>query len=596
METKLPVADLPVFDRNFWDGTFRFTRIGTGSLGGKAGNLVVIKDLLAQAVATWHFSGFEVTVPTMAVIATDCFDEFIQRNSLNELPIEELPDDRIGHAFQQANLPVELLGDLRALSLQVTTPLAIRSSSLLEDGLDRPFAGVYATKMIPNNQLDPDTRFRRLTEAIKFVYASTYFRQARNYIKTTGHDPREEKMAVIIQEVVGLRHGDRFYPNISGVGRSFNFYAIPPARPEDGVVNLALGLGKTIVDGGISWTYSPAYPKKPPPFDSVTELLGGTQTKFWVVNMGKPPAYDPVSELEYLAFADLKVAEADDTLRFVASTFDPDRERVVPGTGPRGARILDFAPLLVLEQAPLNVLIQSLLQAAEDDLNAKVEIEFAIAIDQPRGQPARYRLGFLQVRPMVVSNEMVEVTAEDLWGKDVIVASDMVMGNGIQDGIQDIVFVRAEKFSCMHTAEIAEEVGAINQVLVEEHRPYLLIGFGRWGSSHPSLGIPVDWSQISGAQTIVEATLPEMNVELSQGSHFFHNLSSFRASYFMVRQDGPFSIDWDWLNQQPAVTETELLRHVRAASPVLVKVDGRAARGVVTRSGRARRARTRNES
>ena len=585
VETELRAAGLPVFDRNFWDGTFRFTRIGTGSLGGKAGNLVFIKDLLAQTVGAGQFPGFEVTVPTMAVIATDCFDEFIQRNRLDELPVENLSDDRIGHAFQQAGLPVELLGDLRALSLQVKTPLAIRSSSLLEDALDRPFAGVYATKMIPNNQLDPDTRFRRLTEAIKFVYASTYFREARDYIKTTGHDPKEEKMAVIIQEVVGLRHGDRFYPNLSGVARSFNFYAIPPARPQDGVVNLALGLGKTIVDGGISWTYSPAYPKKPPPFDSVTELLRGTQTRFWAVNMGKPPAFDPVSEVEYLVYDDLKAAEEDDTLRFVASTFDPARERVIPGIGSRGARILDFAPMLVLEQAPLNAVIQNLLQAAEEDLNAKVEIEFAVSIEQLRGEPARYRLGFLQVRPMVVSDETVEVTDVDLSSPATIVASSMVMGNGIEEGIQDIVFVRPETFSCMRTAEIAGEVGAINRALVEAHRPYLLIGFGRWGSSQPTLGIPVDWSQISGAKTIVEATLPEMNVELSQGSHFFHNLSSFRASYFMLRHDGPFSINWDWLNQQPIVTETELVRHVRLATPVLVKVDGRTARGVVLHTG-----------
>ena len=592
METKLPVADLHVFDRNFWDGTFRFTRIGTGSLGGKAGNLVFMKDLLAQAVSAEQFPGFDVTVPTMAVIATDCFDEFIQRNRLNELLVEELSDDRIGHAFQKADLPVELLGDLRALSLQVKTPLAIRSSSLLEDALDRPFAGVYATKMIPNNQFDADTRFRHLTEAIKFVYASTYFREARDYIKTTGHDPKEEKMAVIIQEVVGLRHGDRFYPDLSGVGRSYNFYSVPPARPEDGVVNLALGLGKTIVDGGISWAYSPAYPKKPPPFDSITELLRGTQTKFWAVNMGKPPAFDPVSEVEYLVHADLKDAEADDTLRFVASTFDPTRERVIPGIGSRGARILDFAPMLVLEQAPLNAVIRNLLRAAEEDLNAKVEIEFAVSIEQPRGEPPRYRLGFLQVRPMVVSDETVEVTDGDLSSPDTIIASSMVMGNGIEKGIQDIVFVRPEAFSCMRTAEIAGEVGAINRALVEAHRPYLLIGFGRWGSSQPTLGIPVDWSQISGAKTIVEATLPEMNVELSQGSHFFHNLSSFRASYFMVRHDGPFSINWGWLNQQSVITETALVCHVRLANPVLVKVDGRTARGVVMRSGE----RTTNES
>ena len=261
-DLKAVVADLPAFDRHFWDGTFRFTRIGTGALGGKASGLAFAKDLLAETIDASAFPDIDVNVPTMAVIATDCFDEFIARNRLGELRVEELPDDRIGHAFQQADLPVELLGDLRALIEQVKTPLAIRSSSLLEDALNRPFAGVYGTKMIPNNQFDPDTRFRRLTEAIKFVYASTYFREARDYIKTTGRDPSEEKMAVIIQEVVGRRHGDRFYPDVSGVARSYNFYPTGPARPEEGVASLALGLGKTIVDGGVSWTFSPAYPEK----------------------------------------------------------------------------------------------------------------------------------------------------------------------------------------------------------------------------------------------------------------------------------------------------------------------------------------------
>src|SRR3974377_879001 len=304
IETKPALADLPVFDRNFWDGTFSFTRIGTGALGGKAGGLAFIKDLLTQAIDPAVYPNVEVNVPTMAVIATDCFDQFIQRNRLRELRFEQLTEDRIGHAFQRADLPVELLGDLRALSQQVRTPLAIRSSSLLEDELDRPFAGFYATKMIPNNQFDADTRFRRLVEAIKFVYASTFFREARDYIRTTGRPTAEEKMAVIIQEVVGQRHDDRFYPNLSGVGRSYNFYSVPPALPEDGVVNLALGLGKTIVDGGVTWTYSPEYPKKPPPFADITELLRGTQTEFWAVNMGKPPAYDPVSEVEYLSRAE----------------------------------------------------------------------------------------------------------------------------------------------------------------------------------------------------------------------------------------------------------------------------------------------------
>ena len=585
-DLKTVIADLPVFDRHFWDGTFRFTRIGTGALGGKASGLAFAKDLLAETIDASAFSDLDVNIPTMAVIATDCFDEFIARNRLGELRVEELPDDHIGHAFQQADIPVELLGDLRALIEQVKTPLAIRSSSLLEDALNRPFAGVYGTKMIPNNQFDSDTRFRRLTEAIKFVYASTYFREARDYIKTTGRDPSEEKMAVIIQEVVGRRHGDRFYPDLSGVARSYNFYPTGPALPEEGVVSLALGLGKTIVDGGVSWTFSPAYPKKPPPFGSVQEMLRGTQTEFWAVNMGKPPAYDPVSETEYLVTAGLKEAEADDVLRFLASTFDPARDRVVPGLGAHGPRILDFAPLLVLEQFPINHLIKALLKTAENALGANVEIEFAVTIQESRDEPTKARLGFLQVRPMVVSEQIVNVSVEDLSDPNAILASDAVMGNGIADNIHDIVFVRPEHFSPMQTPVIAQQLDLINQQLSDQHQPFLLIGFGRWGSSHPSLGIPVVWSQISGARAIVEATLPEMNVELSQGSHFFHNLSSFRTSYFMVRHDGGFAIDWDWLNRQPIVQETEFVRHVRPTGTLTVRVDGRSRRGVVLSVGR----------
>ncbi len=585
IQTKPQSADLPAFDRNFWDGTFRFTRIGTGSLGGKASGLVFIKDLLSRAVDPAVYPGVEVNVPTMAVIAADCYSDFIQRNHLSDLKFDDMTDSRIGHAFQQADLPTELLGDLRALSEQVKTPLAIRSSSLLEDALDRPFAGVYATKMIPNNQPDADTRFRKLIEAIKFVYASTCFREARDYIRTTGCQPEEEKMAVILQEVVGRRHNDRFYPDVSGVGRSYNFYCSPPATPKDRVVNLALGLGKTIVDGGLSWTYSPAYPRKPAPFGSIDEMFRATQAEFWAVNMGKPPAYDPVSETEYMVQAGLTEAEADGTLRFVASTFDPGRNRVVPGTGARGPRILDFAPLLVLEAFPLNAIVQALLQASERALSAEVEIEFAVTLEQPLNQAAKLRLGFLQVRPMAVSSDVVEVTAEDLSAPQVVVASDRVMGNGVETDIHDIVFVRPENFSTMRTPEIAQELGDINRKLVEERRPYVLIGFGRWGSSHPSLGIPVDWSQISGARAIVEATLPDMNVELSQGSHFFHNLTSFRAMYFTVRHDGEFPIRWEWLNQQPVVAETALVRHVRPLNPVAVRVDGRSSRGVVVTDG-----------
>jgi hypothetical protein len=578
----IATVDLPVFDRNFWDGTFRFTRIGSGSIGGKASGLVFVKDLLASQLGQFgQIPNIEINVPTLAVIATDFFDEFLAQNKLLELPFEEMSDDRIGQAFQKTDLPVELLGDLRALSQQVKTPLAIRSSSLLEDRLGRPFAGVYATKMIPNNQFDGDTRFRKLVEAIKCVYASTYFREAREYIRTTGNKPSDEKMAVIIQEIVGLRHGDRFYPDIAGVARSYNYYPSGSAQPEQGVVSLALGLGKTIVDGGLAWTFSPEYPKVSPPYGSVREMIDGTQTNFWAVNMGKAPEYDPVSETEYLVQATLKDAEADETLRPLVSTFDPERDRMVPGINARGPRVLDFAPLLVLEQLPLNHIIKAVMQAAENVIEEKVEIEFAITIQERRGEAPLIRFGFLQVRPIVVSRTSVSVGESELTDTGAILASDKVLGNGVIEDVRDIVFVRPESFSSEHTPAIAQEIGEINKGLREQGRSYLLIGFGRWGSSHSSLGIPVDWSQISGARAIVESTLQNMNVDLSQGSHFFHNLSSFEAAYFMMRYDGRFRINWDWLNQQTLEKETDYVRHVRLANPLLIKVDGRSGRGVI---------------
>jgi Pyruvate phosphate dikinase, AMP/ATP-binding domain len=576
-------AQLPVFDRHFWDGKFRFTQIGTEALGGKASGLAFVKDLLRDVLQGELFQRLTIDVPVMAVIATDFFDKFIAQNHLADLPFDEMTDQRIGDAFQKTDLPVDLLGDLRALIQQVTTPLAVRSSSLLEDSLQRPFAGVYATKMIPNNQFDADTRFRRLTEAIKFVYASTFFREARDYMTTTGRSYRDEKMAVILQEVVGQRHGDRFYPEISGVARSYNFYSLAPASPRDGVVSLALGLGKIIVDGGTSWTYSPAFPKNPPPFSSVHGILDHTQNEFWAVNMGKPPVYDPVNEVEYMTLGSLRHADNDQVLRYIASTFDPSSERVVPGLNVRGPRVVDFAPLLVREEFPLNEAVKAVLAASEKATGANVEIEFAATVHHEKGELPRMRLGFLQVRPMVVSEDVVDVGSDDLNAPDAVVASETVIGNGVEV-VHDVVYVRPEKFSILKTPQMAAEVGTINRRLRDAGVPYVLIGFGRWGSSHASLGIPVDWAQICGARAIVESTLPQMDVDLSQGSHFFHNLSSFQASYFMVRHDSRHAIRWDWLEVQPAVEETEFVRHVRTSAPLTIRVDGRTSRGVIAAS------------
>ncbi|HOP06562.1 MAG TPA: PEP/pyruvate-binding domain-containing protein [candidate division Zixibacteria bacterium] len=574
------VHDVPPFDRRFFESDNIVSRIGGGAIGGKASGLVFAHSVLSRHLRDNHFQDILVTVPRSVVIGTDVFDAFMKRNDLYAVALGDMPDDHLANLFQRAEFPSEFAGDLRAIITSVKTPLAVRSSSMLEDSMYEPFAGVYETKMTPNNQTDPSVRYQKLVEAVKFVYASTFFSEARAYAAMTGHDPRDEKMALIVQEVVGNRHNDRFYPSLSGVGRSFNFYAFGHARPEDGVVDLALGLGKTIVDGGLVWTYCPAYPRANPPF-TTSDLLKNTQTRFWAVNMGKPPAFDPIHETEYLVESSIDIAEGDNSLTMVASTYQPENDRIVMGTGADGPRLLNFAPILRLDEVPLNDLVQTLLNTFSEELGAAIEMEFALVLDSDQSRPPRF--GCLQVRPMVVSDEEVEISAEELEAEYTLLASDRVLGNGTENSLTDVVFVKPEEFSKEQTRTIAEQIGAINRRLVQDHRHYLLIGFGRWGSSDPWLGIPVDWSHVSGARVLVEATLPEMHVELSQGSHFFHNLTSLQLFYFSVSHLSSFRIDWDWLMQQPVVAETEYVCHTRLSQPLHIKVDGRSGRGVISR-------------
>lgn len=567
---------LPRFDRLLFRGNAGLSRIGSGDIGGKAQGLLRAQQLLAAQFAD---AALPVSVPRAAVIATDVFDAFLQRNDLREATAGDLPDDRIAHAFMQAELPAEVVGDLRALVAETGAPLAVRSSSRLEDALLRPFAGVYATKMIPNHEPEADLRFRRLCEAIKLVYASTFARAARDYARSVAADVAAEKMAVIVQEVVGDRYGQRFYPAVSGVARSWNYYPAADVPPAAGVVSLALGLGKTIVDGGVCWSYAPPLPQAPPPYADVGDLLRRSQSRFWAVNMGRPPSYDPTRETEYLLQAGLDDADYDDTLRFVASTYDPGSDRLSPGTHGQGPRAVTFAPLLQLEVLPLNDLLRQLLAAFERELGGAVEIEFALAIRS--GPPAHGRLGFLQVRPMAAGGDAIDLDAKALQHPQALLCSDRVMGNGVDDTIADVVYVRPENFTAAATPQIAAELARIDQALLAAGRPYLLIGFGRWGSSDPWLGIPVDWSQIAGARVIVESTLPTMDTEPSQGSHFFHNLASFRVGYFMVHHDARPGIAWHRLDALPAVAESQLIRHVRLVQPLHVAIDGRSARGVI---------------
>lgn len=567
------------FGRDFFDPSQRFTYIGSGDVGGKGQGLVLIKDILADKFDPQSVPDVEVRVPTLTVVASDVFDAFMARNDLYSMALSDARDDQIALAFQQAELPAELVGDFRALIASVRVPLAVRSSSLLEDALREPFAGVYATKMIPNNQPDIDARFRALTEAIKFVYASVFFGSAKAYFAAARKNIREEKMCVVIQEVVGDRFGDCFYPHVSGVARSYNFYPSGHALPEEGVVNLALGLGKTIVDGGKSWIYSPPYPETYPPHDSAHELIKGTQTDFWAVNMGKPAEHDPIHEEEFLTKCDLQNAERDGTLKYIASTYSPERDRVIVGTGPAGPRVLTIAPALALHELPVNEVIKTLLTICEEALGSEVEIEFAMTFDRKKGKPARF--GLLQVRPMFVSENKVELAEEELTGNRVLVASNQVMGNGILDRITEVVYVKPESFDAKHTRKIAQELSDINREMVAQEIPYLLIVFGRLGTQDPWLGIPVDWAQVAGAKVVVEATLPNMDVDLSQGAHFFHNVISFGVFCFSIHHSGKYPINWEWLDKQQVVAETEFVRRVRLESPLVVKVDGRNRRGVV---------------
>lgn len=566
------------YQRKFFDADADdFTIIGNGSIGAKAKGLAFIKKHLLEKNEIKEFTDFVVNIPRLVVIATDFFDEFMVLNNLYDVVYSDDSDTYIAHKFQKAELPVNLVGDLRSIVSNLSTPLAVRSSSLFEDAVDEPFAGIYATKMISNNQLDEDTRFKRLIEAVKLVYASTFFKKAKDYMASVYKRPKDEKMAVIIQEVVGNRYGDKFYPMISGVARSYNFYTTGKSKPEEGVVNLALGLGKTIVDGSVSWTFSPAYPNVSPPFSSIRALMDNTQRKFWAVNMSKSCLYDPVSEEEYMVHTDINEAEIDGTLDLVCSTYDAGSDRIKPGISINGPRIINFNPILDLNIISLNPLIKKLLKVSEEALEAAVEIEFAVNISDDRKILPRF--GFLQVRPMTVTNETVNIEEHEFT--ESLFNSNFVLGNGVVDFLDDVVFLKPEVFDIARSKDIALELESINKIMKTENRKYLLVGFGRWGSSDEWLGIPVEWAQISNAKVIIEAMLPNFNVELSQGSHFFHNINSFQVLYFSIKSDRVENIDWSWTLDSETKHELTFTKHIKLKKPLIIKVDGRIAKGVI---------------
>jgi CheY-like chemotaxis protein len=555
-----------------------FLRIGSGSLGGKARGLAFVRHLLRTRRIARRFPGVRISVPPAVVIATDQFDQFLAENNLGDFALHCDDDSEIQQRFLDSPLPGTLQQNLKAYLEEVRYPLAIRSSSLLEDSQYQPFTGVYETFMLGNQHANLQPRLDELSEAIKRVYASTFSQHAKAYVRATPYRLEEEKMAVVLQQVVGTLHGPRFYPDFSGVVRSHNFYPVEPMTFADGIAAVALGLGRTVVDGGKCLSFCPRYPRNLLQFSSVEDILANTQTEFCALEVeGVPNTADP-GHLREARFG-LDIAEADGTLHAVASTYSADNHAVYDGLSRPGSRIVTFAPMLKHGIFPLATILELLVRAGEDALGNPVEIEFAVRM--PRAEESA-EFGFLQIRPLTLARDHQDLTIGDAEPSALICQSTKVLGNGRIENLHDIVVVDSQRFERSRSQEVARAVAQFNATLSSENRPYLLIGVGRWGSNDPWLGIPVEWDEISGARAIVEAGFHDFRVTPSQGSHFFQNLTAFQVGYFTVNPDaGEGSVDWQWLTEQPAVEEQGCVRHLQFTQPMRIVMNSKTSQGVI---------------
>jgi len=569
------VAD---FDRTHFDPTSSISRIGSGSLGGKARGLAFANRLLTEYGVPDLFPEARIGVPMSVVLATDVFEDYLDQAGLREFAIASTSDEETVRRFHDTPLPREVTSDLERFLRSAHFPLAVRSSGLLEDSPNQPFAGVYQTFMLPNDHPDLQVRLGHLIAAVKRVYASTFSRQAKSFLEMTSYRLEEEKMAVIIQRIIGSSHGTRFYPDVSGVARSYNFYPIAPHRAEDGIAAVALGMGKTVVDGGVCLRFSPRHPRHVVSMSSVEETLENSQRHFFALERGEKGL--EVLLPEDLKRYDLRAAEEDGTLATVGSTYSRDNHAIYEGVSRDGVRLVTFAPILKHDVFPLAKILQVLLEIGREGTSGDVEIEFAVNLSLPRG--IRPEFGFLQMRPLALSAENEELELGEVARENLLCRSARVLGHGRVANIRDVVVVDYHKFDRQKSPEVATQVARYNAELLENGAPYLLVGVGRWGSADPHLGIPVTWNQISGARVIVEAGFRDLQVTPSQGTHFFQNIVSANVGYFTVSagsKDG--FIDWEWLAGQPAVSETRWVRHVRLEQPLLVKMSGRSGEGVI---------------
>jgi CheY-like chemotaxis protein len=571
------------FNKETFDPKNSFARIGGGSLGGKARGLGFINSLITNYNIKDLFKGIEVSVPSAIVIGTEIFDNFIKDNNLEMFALQEHDELKITQTFIEApNFPKDIKQKLLDFLEITNVPLAVRSSSLLEDSQFQPFAGVYQTYMLPNSNSDINVRLDELLQTIKCVYASTYHQKAKDYMKATAYRLEEEKMAVIVQRLVGSEHKGKFYPDFSGVGKSFNFYPVPPQKSDDGIALVALGLGKTVVEGGNTVRFCPRFPKHLLQFFSTKETLMHAQQDFYALNLTGKLDHHPDSIRDPLVKRyELTISEEDGTLYSVGSTYSTEDEAVYDGISRDGIRVVTFSPILKHKMFPLPEILDLLLSLGTWGMGSPVEIEFAVNLSVPQGKPKEFAM--LQMRPLVISRELDELKI-DVDIKEIICESSQVLGNGATDDIYDLVFVDYNKFDRGKSKVVAGEIAQLNSKLLNEKKPYVLIGLGRWGSLDPWLGIPVTWDQISGAAAIVESGFKDFEVEPSQGSHFFQNITSFRVGYFTVDAASKIGfIDWDWLLSQPSVEELEFTKHLQFKTPLSVRINGHKNKGIITK-------------
>ena len=567
-----------VYQKDRFDEYSNFARIGDGSLGGKGRGLAFI-GAMVKRYPKLESDNFAVNIPKTVVICTDIFDEFMETNELYPVALGDADDETILRYFLRASLPSRLIEDLMAFFDVVKSPIAVRSSSLLEDSHYQPFAGIYSTYMVPKIEEKYDM-LRTVSDAIKAVYASVFYKDSKAYMTATSNLIDQEKMAIVLQEVVGSRYNDHFYPTMSGVARSLNFYPIGNEKAEDGIANIALGLGKYIVDGGQTLRFSPRHPHSILQMSTMDFALRETQTRFYALDLKNMAEAFSVDDAFNLVKLGLKEADAEGSLKYIVSTYDPYDQIIRDGYYPGGRKILSFVNILQHDVFPLADTLDQILRIGQQEMGRPVEIEFAVNMDPSDHTRATFYL--LQIRPIVDNKEIMDEDLSLVKNEETILSSTSVLGHGIVGDVQDIIYVKTGAFNSSNNQLIAYEIEKMNRSFTDQEKGYVLVGPGRWGSSDSWLGIPVKWPHISNARVIVEAGLTNYRVDPSQGTHFFQNLTSFGVGYFTVnpfKGDGWF--DEAFLNAQPAVEETEYLRHVRFDAPITIKMDGKKSLGVV---------------